>query len=231
MALSIQGVSGAFATAPSSPASPVTPIRQAGVSPVRGNSGISYSSIQNPSDWKNAGTQAAPPLPSATPTTSTQVPIIRQPLFGEPGELLITEPLFRQTPEDATREGERIAAEQEKLRDDSDGCETCKSRSYQDGSTDPGVSFKTPTQVDPSAAASMVKSHEQEHVTRNQIKAQREQREIISQTVQLHNAICPECGTIYVSGGTTRTTSRAAAAKQQYSSLTGQGEQLLSKTA
>ena len=45
-------------------------------------------------------------------------------------------------------------------------CQTCKNRKYQDGSDDPGVSFKTATNVAPELAASAVRGHEQEHVVR-----------------------------------------------------------------
>ena len=85
-------------------------------------------------------------------------------------------------------------------------CETCKNRKYQDGSNDPGVSFKTAAHISPSSSASVVMSHEMEHVTRESAKAQSEDREVISQTVAIHNSVCPECGRSYVSGGTTRTT-------------------------
>lgn len=88
-------------------------------------------------------------------------------------------------------------------------CQTCKNRKYQDGSDDPGVSFKTATNVAPEQAASAVRGHEQEHVVREQAKAQREDRKVVSQSVTIHTAICPECGDVYVSGGTTRTTTRA----------------------
>ena len=88
-------------------------------------------------------------------------------------------------------------------------CQTCKNRKYQDGSDDPGVSFKTATSVAPEQAASAVRGHEQEHVVREQAKAQREDRKVVSQSVTIHTAICPECGDVYVSGGTTRTTTKA----------------------
>lgn len=89
-------------------------------------------------------------------------------------------------------------------------CETCKNRKYQDGSDDPGVSFKTATKISPDEAASAVKSHEMEHVFRERGKAQREGREVVSQSVVIHTGICPECGRVYVSGGTTTTTTRKA---------------------
>jgi hypothetical protein len=84
-------------------------------------------------------------------------------------------------------------------------CQTCKERQYVDGSNDSGVSFQTPTSVDPGTEASAVRAHEQEHVTRNSAKAQREGMSAHS-SVQLHSAICPECGRVYISGGTTTTT-------------------------
>ncbi|NCE64369.1 hypothetical protein D1159_07145 [Pseudoflavonifractor sp. 524-17] len=106
--------------------------------------------------------------------------------------------------------GAAEAEGQDGLRNDLQGrdtgeCETCKNRKYQDGSSDPGVSFKTPTRLSPEEAASMVRAHEMEHVVRNQQKALREERKVVSQSVTYHTAICPECGRVYVSGGTTRT--------------------------
>ncbi len=103
-----------------------------------------------------------------------------------------------------------------KRRFDSYECQTCKNRKYQDGSDDSGVSFQTPTRVDPKAAASAVRSHEQEHVSRNRSKAEREGKEIVSQTVTIHTGICPECGRVYVSGGTTRTTTRDASEADKF---------------
>ena len=88
-------------------------------------------------------------------------------------------------------------------------CQTCKNRKYQDGSDDPGVSFKTATNVAPEQAVAAVRGHEQEHVVREQAKAQREDRKVVNQSVTIHTDICPECGDVYVSGGTTRTTTKA----------------------
>ena len=85
-------------------------------------------------------------------------------------------------------------------------CQTCKNRKYQDGSDDSGVSYQTPTHISKGAAASAVRGHENEHVVREQAKAKREGKEVVSQSVQIHTSICPECGDVYVSGGTTRTT-------------------------
>jgi hypothetical protein len=84
-------------------------------------------------------------------------------------------------------------------------CQTCKSRRYQDVSNDSSVSFQSPTHIDPSQAASAVAAHEREHAANEQLKADQEGRDIVSQTVRLHTSICPECGRVYVSGGETRT--------------------------
>ena len=88
-------------------------------------------------------------------------------------------------------------------------CETCEKRKYQDGSDDMGVSFQTPTHIAPENAAARVRGHEQEHVVREQAKAEREGREVVSQSVTLKTSVCPECGKVYVSGGNTRTTKAA----------------------
>lgn len=99
-------------------------------------------------------------------------------------------------------EGAQKAAEEGK-------CETCEQRKYQDGSDDPGVSFKTPTRMSPDQAAGAVRGHEQEHVVREQAKAAREDRRVVSQSVTLHTDICPECGRVYISGGVTKTVTAA----------------------
>lgn len=84
-------------------------------------------------------------------------------------------------------------------------CKTCAERTYVDGSDDPGVSFKTPGKIAPEASASVVLSHELEHVSNEQAKAQAENREVVSQSVTLHASICPECGKSYIAGGVTKT--------------------------
>lgn len=102
-----------------------------------------------------------------------------------------------------------------------EGCKTCEGRKYQDGSDDPGVSFKAPTKIAPEQAASAVRGHEMEHVGREKGKAAREDRKVVSQSVTYHNAICAECGSVYVSGGTTRTTT---ASKQEAPKAQGTGQ-------
>ena len=85
-------------------------------------------------------------------------------------------------------------------------CAICASRTYQDQSNDPGVSFKTPTQLNPAQAATAVISHEMEHVANEQADAKQEGKEVVAQSVQIFHSICPECGKSYVSGGVTKTT-------------------------
>ena len=87
------------------------------------------------------------------------------------------------------------------------GCSTCESRRYVDQSDDSSVSYQTPTQLNPQTAAVAIASHEREHVSNEQGRAQRENREIVNQTVSIQYAVCSECNTMYPSGGTTRTTS------------------------
>ena len=83
-------------------------------------------------------------------------------------------------------------------------CETCKHRKYQDGS-DENVSFKAPAHISPQAAGARVRAHEGEHVNNAYKKAAENNGEVVSATVSIHMATCPECGRSYVSGGTTNT--------------------------
>lgn len=110
------------------------------------------------------------------------------------------EPYETQSAQEAAEEGE---------------CQTCKRRKYQDGSDDPGVSFKTPTNIAPEQAQAAVRGHENEHVVRERAKAQREDRKVVSQSVTYHSAICPECGRVYTAGGTTRTVTAANSGKPE----------------
>lgn len=106
------------------------------------------------------------------------------------------------------KENEEKAADI-KCRFDSFECQTCKNRRYQDQSDDSGVSFQTASHIDPSAAYSAVRSHENEHVARNKTQAEQHGQKIAYQTVTIHRAICPECGRSYVSGGVTHTVTKA----------------------
>ena len=84
-------------------------------------------------------------------------------------------------------------------------CQTCKERKYQDGSNESDVSFKAPGHISPQASAGTVRAHEQQHVSNAYQKAAQGNGKVISATVSVHTAVCPECGTAYVAGGETRT--------------------------
>lgn len=83
-------------------------------------------------------------------------------------------------------------------------CQTCENRKYQDAS-DENVSFKSPSRVAPQAAGAAVRSHEQEHVSNAYSKAAKDNGKVLSASVSIKTAVCPECGRSYVSGGETRT--------------------------
>lgn len=84
-------------------------------------------------------------------------------------------------------------------------CETCKNRKYQDGSDENDVSFKAAAHISPNAAASRVRSHEQEHVSNAYKEAAQNNGEVVACNVAIKTSVCPECGRTYVSGGTTST--------------------------
>jgi len=108
----------------------------------------------------------------------------------------------------ASESGESPAAGAGKEAGATTECKRCNGRKYKDVSDDPTVSFQTPTRLTPEAAASQVRSHEQEHVTNEQAKAQKDGRQVVSQSVALKYAVCPECGRSYVAGGTTTTVTK-----------------------
>ena len=95
-------------------------------------------------------------------------------------------------------------AEKDSAVSSSEECQTCKNRKYQDGS-DEMVSFKSASHISPQASASRVRAHEQEHVTNAYNKAAQNNGKVLSATVSLRTAVCPECGTVYTAGGTTTT--------------------------
>ena len=84
-------------------------------------------------------------------------------------------------------------------------CQTCKSRKYMDKSNDPYASFQSPTHISPEAAFAAVSAHEGGHIANAQTEADKEGREVVSQSVRIHTDICSECGRVYVSGGEART--------------------------
>lgn len=89
-----------------------------------------------------------------------------------------------------------------------------------------GVSFKAPTHISPNNAAAAVSAHENEHVSREQAKAKQENREVLSQSVQIYTAVCPECGKVYVSGGKTRTVTASKPETVQNQNAAGQNVDL-----
>lgn len=108
---------------------------------------------------------------------------------------------YSQTEKDSNENDITLKA---KKRQGIEKCETCENRKYQDGS-DEMVSFKSAAHIDPDNAGSAVRAHEQEHVSNAYKKASDKDGEVIQASVSLHTSVCPECGRVYVSGGTTTT--------------------------
>lgn len=100
--------------------------------------------------------------------------------------------------------------------DDTEKCETCENRTYVDGSNESDVSFKTPGHISPEASASKVAAHEYEHVRNAYQEDKEEGKELVSVSVSLKTAVCPECGKTYVAGGETRTIMRNGVEENPY---------------
>ena len=189
-ARSVQGGSQASVWTTRQSASPETPVQP--VSPVRAVSG-----------------EEAQPVRLG--------PVIRE--GADPAEMAVRmriKPYEESTAQGAEKSAEgndsgglKVGAEGAQAAVEEGKCQTCEKRKYQDGSDDMGVSFQTPTRVAPEMAASAVRGHENEHVVRERAKAEMEDRRVVSQSVTLHTDICPECGKVYISGGTTRTVTAA----------------------
>ena len=158
----------------------------------------------------------AAPVQRGVSQREVQLPSPRQ--GADPVEMAVRGRIQYVDPDTQALAGEAAVQESKSAQEvmEEGQCQTCKERKYQDGSNDPGVSYQTPTNIDPTQAASAVRGHEQEHVVREQARAKREGREVVSQSVTLHTDICPECGKVYISGGTTRTTTREAQVAQLY---------------
>lgn len=137
------------------------------------------------------------------------IPFLRQ--GADPAEMAVRMRMQQYEPQGAEQAEKGTGVEDIQKAAEEGECQTCENRKYQDGSDDPGVSFKTATRIAPEQAAAAVRGHEMEHVVREQASAAREDRKVVSQTVSLHTEICPECGDVYVSGGTTRTVTAAEA--------------------
>lgn len=104
----------------------------------------------------------------------------------------------------------------EGVEEDDHKCETCENRTYVDGSNENDVSFKSPGHIAPESAASRVMAHEYEHVRNAYQEDKEEGKELVSVSVSLKTAICPECGKTYVAGGETRTTMRSGVEENPY---------------
>jgi hypothetical protein len=86
-------------------------------------------------------------------------------------------------------------------------CETCKNRKYQDGSDEADVSFKAPGHISPESSGTAVRAHEQQHVS-NAYQKVASGAKVLSASVSITTAVCPECGRSYTAGGVTRTAVR-----------------------
>lgn len=127
------------------------------------------------------------------------------------------------TPSDTSRN--RGSAVQSSAETGPSECKTCSNRKYRDVSSDSTVSFQTPTQLSPAAAESLVRAHEQEHVSHEQVSADENGKKVVSQNVAIHYGVCPECGRPFVSGGTTTT---VTSEKEPFPSTTTEGQKSLS---
>ncbi len=85
-------------------------------------------------------------------------------------------------------------------------CTTCENRMYVDGSNESDVSFRAPGHISPEQSYGKVLSHEQEHVSNAIAEGNKPGKQLLSATVSLKMATCPECGRRYVAGGLTKTT-------------------------
>lgn len=105
---------------------------------------------------------------------------------------------------DKTQKEEKEPQDGFRRKEPGEECQTCKNRKYKDGS-DENVSFKAAAHISPEAAAGRVRAHEGEHVANAYSKAAQKGGEVMSVSVRIETAVCPECGKNYVSGGTTST--------------------------
>lgn len=94
-------------------------------------------------------------------------------------------------------------------------CQTCKNRKYKDQSDDSSVSFQSAQSIPSGMAYGVVAAHESEHVRNEQARAMKDGKKVVYQTVSIQTAICPECGKMYVAGGTTHTVTQPDNSKNQ----------------
>lgn len=154
--------------------------------------GNSYYNYYNLNPTTPEGSYANTPYLS-TPSDPDAARRLSQ--FGPNGAEDAATPAEKADPDKQKKSGRRSSPED---------CKTCKTRKYQDGS-DENVSFKSPSHVSPQAAGAAVRAHENEHVNNAYKKAAQNNGQVLSASVAIHTAVCPECGRSYVSGGTTHT--------------------------
>ncbi|MSS73716.1 MAG: hypothetical protein EXS64_19845 [Candidatus Latescibacteria bacterium] len=76
-------------------------------------------------------------------------------------------------------------------------------RTYQDASSDPGVSFKQPTKLTPGQAEVLVRFHERQHLRRDTQEARAEGKKVVSAYTAVQYRTDPATGKRYVKGGKT----------------------------
>lgn len=92
-------------------------------------------------------------------------------------------------------------------------CQTCANRKYVDGSNEMDVSFKSPGHISPESSRAQVSAHEQMHVANARAEGSKENKELVSASVKIKMARCPECGVAYAAGGETTTVIRTTTPK------------------
>jgi len=159
--------------------------------------------------------QAVQPQQQLPPAQPSAFSTAKSP--GSPGDVLTISPeamaLSRQRQDGDPVQGSGAAprfgvSDKDKV-DGTQECQKCDNRKYKDVSNDSSVSFQTPTRVSPGSAESLVRAHEQEHVGHEQVRAGKEGRRVVAQSVAIHYAACSECGRFYVEGGTTTTITKS----------------------
>lgn len=218
-----------YRSAPAQPGAPVAPVTPAApASPVSSSASARRVGLSAALYPQGA---SAPAQTSAASVPGASAPGVYQEIPGDPASLARRATLPQAYPAElaarmrtvypqdqpgqAVETDAALGAEGAQKAADEGRCETCEKRKYQDGSDDISVSYQTPTKIDPDAAPAAVRGHEMEHVYHEQAKAQREGRKVVSQTVTLHTDICPECGRVYISGGTTRTVTKGESSETQ----------------
>lgn len=105
------------------------------------------------------------------------------------------------------------------------GCMSCESRRYIDDSDSSTVTFQSPSKIDPQTSIYQVASHEREHISEEQAKADAKGAKVLSHQIQIQYDVCPECGSLFAAGGCARTTTATPAqAQESYQAMQGATE-------